>query len=248
MKTKYLYHVTTREHAKEILKKGLIPKIGPNSKLVKESEPTVYLCERKDVPYWRMMLSRPTVLAVDMNIIRQLDITDNVIHHEYKRYSEYRITAHIKPEFIKRTHISHDRDEQINRELCLSYLIDISDICKRCAEYYTYQYDYDDDYDYDICSPYDNLKIQMNAMLTVLKTINYQAVCSEDIRNALQDFGESGEYTFCDTYNHTDKKLYQKLIEYPNDDLRPLRHELYDYIKNNLSCCLDMNTGGWCHY
>lgn len=43
----YLYHVTTEENAKSILKNGLIPKIGERSQLIGETEKYVYLCGKK---------------------------------------------------------------------------------------------------------------------------------------------------------------------------------------------------------
>lgn len=62
----YLYHVTTEENAKSILKNGLIPKIGERSQLVGETEKYVYLCGRKDVPFWSLILDKPVVLRVEM--------------------------------------------------------------------------------------------------------------------------------------------------------------------------------------
>lgn len=64
----YLYHVTTEENAKSILKNGLIPKIGERSQLVGETEKYVYLCGRKDVPFWSLILDKPVVLRVEVKI------------------------------------------------------------------------------------------------------------------------------------------------------------------------------------
>lgn len=56
MKSKYLYHITTKEHLPLIQQLGLIPMIGENSRIGGEPEPAVYLCERADLPFWKILL------------------------------------------------------------------------------------------------------------------------------------------------------------------------------------------------
>ena len=130
----------------------------------------------------------------------------------------------------------------------MSYIQDISFFCKSCAEYYNNKYEcYDDDEDsiYNDSNISDDMYYTLKATIFVLKNIDYSKLDPEEIREYLKDFGESGEYTFCDNYNHTEFKLYEMLTKYPVDILSELRAELYDYIVKNLSCCLDMDTGGW---
>lgn len=80
----YLYHVTTEENAKSILKNGLIPKIGERSQLVGETEKYVYLCGRKDVPFWSLILDKPVVLRVEM---KDGEVNENNVY-QYSYYSE----------------------------------------------------------------------------------------------------------------------------------------------------------------
>ena len=87
----YLYHVTTEENAKSILKNGLIPKIGERSQLVGETEKYVYLCGRKDVPFWSLILDKPVVLRVEM---KDGEVNENNVY-QYSYYSE--TLAGIKP-------------------------------------------------------------------------------------------------------------------------------------------------------
>lgn len=60
-----IYHITDKPTTAKILKEGLKPMIGPNSKLVDETEPAIYLCRRKDIYYWQILLQKFVILAIN---------------------------------------------------------------------------------------------------------------------------------------------------------------------------------------
>ena len=94
----YLYHVTTEENAKSILKNGLILKIGERSQLVGETEKYVYLCGRKDVPFWSLILDKPVVLRVEM---KEGEVDENNVFR-YSYYSETLTETAIPAERIQK--------------------------------------------------------------------------------------------------------------------------------------------------
>ena len=98
----YLYHVTTEENAKSILKNGLIPKIGERSQLVGETEKYVYLCGRKDVPFWSLILDKPVVLRVEM---KDGEVNENNVY-QYSYYSETLTESVIPAERIRKSRVS----------------------------------------------------------------------------------------------------------------------------------------------
>lgn len=59
-----LYHVTRKENYAKIMEQGLLPMIDGNSSANAEEESCIYLCKRKDVGYWKIILQCPVVLQV----------------------------------------------------------------------------------------------------------------------------------------------------------------------------------------
>lgn len=226
----YLYHITTKAALPGIMHMGLQPLIGKNAKAVNETKPGIYLCAYKDIPYWSILLDREAVF--------QVDIPKNFKKFAYWEYDEYITEQPIAFENMKRVYPPKPTVEHM-KKLCMSYLVSISDICKYTASYYRYKNRQNNPYNKQ------SLLQQYTAILTCLPKIDYSISDASEIREYLKEFGESGEYTFCDRYLKTDKKLYQQLIEYPQDELTESRKQLYDYIIENLNVCLDMNTGSW---
>lgn len=121
----YLYHVTTEENAKSILKNGLIPKIGERSQLVGETEKYVYLCGRKDVPFWSLILDKPVVLRVEM---KDGEVNENNVY-QYSYYSETLTETAIPAERIRKSRVSRSLTDEQMKDLALSYVDMISLIC-----------------------------------------------------------------------------------------------------------------------
>lgn len=117
---KYYYHVTDKENLKSILENGLEPRIGKQSSLVGEQEPFVFLCKRKDVGKWKIILNKQVVLQ-----IRNLKIPDDNFNHFYI-CDEFFVQSNIPVSDIKRvyTNFNYTKDEMKN--ICLSYIDIIS--------------------------------------------------------------------------------------------------------------------------
>jgi len=247
MISKYFYHLTDKKNLKSILENGLIPDIGPNSTLVNETIPAVYLCDRKYIPFWRTLLNKNIILAIDKTAFKN-DTIPVIDTRSYSDYNEHICIKPIAPEFIKQIYISKNKDTAANKKLCLSHLEDLSDFCRDCAKFYSYNFK--ERYCENDRREYEKTLIRKaKALIALLTNLHYEAIDKKTIREYLIDFGSSGEYTLCDTYNHTKTRLYQMLAKYPeNDDLKPIRTELYKLIKQKLKGTLNVNTGGWCEY
>ena len=231
-----LYHITSKETAKQILKEGLKPSIGENSKIANETEAVIYLCSRKSVPFWQILLKQYTVLEVDET---DLDLS---AHYKYTNYDEYLIKTPIPADKIKRTRISKPAYSYM-RKLCLMYLHVISCYCRNCARYYDYIEDYDEKTKKE---KHDCLDYDGKLLVHIMNRLDYSKLEKQEIRDEIKMIGDSGQYSLCDYYYDTDNRLYQQLLHYPDDDMSKTRKQINKYIRENLKYCLRVNTGGWC--
>lgn len=224
---KYFYHLTDKDALPGILKNGLIPQIGPRSESAKETENFVFLCRHKDIPYWKILINKPVLLRVYLD-------QEKTEEYGYDCYSEYLVKDKIPPENIKRVYPKIDTVKAM-KDLCVSYIYTFSHLVTDFARYYR-----GDDY---------VNKERLETQLTVLKigtqNLDYSSLTKKEIRKELKDAGENGGYTFVDRYMNTDRRLYEQLLYYPEDDFFESRKWLNRTIKNIFKGCLKVNTGGW---
>ena len=232
------YHVTTSKNAENILKEGLKPTIGPNSQLNHENEKFIYLCGRKDIKFWRIILGNYTVLEIDDEAIKEF------YSFEYTDYSEIYINYPIEPKFIKRINISSNETLQM-KKLCLNFLHMVSAYCVMCAKYYTYKEDYDENDEY-IKDIKNEVSTGSEFLRKMLPRLDYSVLSKKEITDYIKQMGNDCAYTICDKYCDEPKRLYQKLIEYETDETTDDRKFIHNYIKKYLKGCLSVDTGGWC--
>ena len=124
--------------------------------------------------------------------------------------------------------------------MCFSYIYSINRILVSLAKYYNRSSKFlSDAWDKQV------LKSDIGSVLRVLNRLNYSYCTSEEISDFLVELGEDGENTFVDTYNYTKTRLWEMLTQYPDDELKGEREELFNYIKRTFKDCLYVNTGGW---
>lgn len=115
---------------KSLMEQGLLPMIGGNSSANAEEESCIYLCKRKDVGYWKIILQCPVVLQVS-------GISpDECEHFEYSYYGEYLCRKAISPKQIKKLHI--EATEKQMKDLCLSFLYSASLLLVKICRHYEY--------------------------------------------------------------------------------------------------------------
>lgn len=225
----YFYHITDKQALPSIMEKGLIPQIGENSKIVQESEPCIFLCDNKSIPYWKAILGKKVVLQ-----ITGLDI-GTMEGYPYHDYNEFIWKETIPPERIKRIHTIKTPVE-IMRSLCTDYLWNISNMTRNFAMFYMYHEEFEQE---------EELLRMIKTQLKVIKNLDFSVLTTDETKDILINMGNEGEYTFLDTYLDTNERLWSQLIRYPEDSTTKYRQELYDFITLTFTPLLYVNTGGW---
>lgn len=237
----YLYHVTTEENVKSILKNGLIPKIGERSQLVGETEKYVYLCGRKDVPFWSLILDKPVVLRVEM---KDGEVNENNVY-QYSYYSETLTETAIPAERIRKSRVSRSLTDEQMKDLALSYVDMISLICVKFAEYITY---IDDEPEEEAAEDRQAIELTIEALKFTLPHLNFSGVNAKMLRDHLHERGDGG-CTLCDRYepNWEEGEKYIRLYDLLNS--HPLATNntkwLYKWLKKTFPRRLRVDTGGW---
>lgn len=237
----YLYHVTTEENAKSILKNGLIPKIGERSQLVGETEKYVYLCGRKDVPFWSLILDKPVVLRVEM---KDGEVNENNVY-QYSYYSETLTESVIPAERIQKSRVSRSLTDEQMKDLALSYIDMISLICVKFAEYITY---IDDEPEEEAAEDRQAIELTIEALKFTLPHLNFSGISAKMLRDHLHERGDGG-CTLCDRYepNWEEGEKYIRLYDLLNN--HPLATNntkwLYKWLKKTFPRRLRVDTGGW---
>lgn len=234
-----LYHITDSESVQSILKNGLIPAIGNNSKLNSEKEDNVYLCEYNDIWLWKLRLDKNAVLEVD------IDDKDDLSYTEYYNicnclYKEYICHDKINPKNIRLVTINQPIDMQ---KITKMAIISVTKIMKLILRYY---------------NNYSNLILQnkiKHNLLIFAKT--YSVVDPEwiyqndkEVFDLLKLISLSGYNTFLDRIGDTNINLYKIIpiiaADTPDTELSKLLMELYNWIntrfgkytfKTNIGIC-----------
>ena len=241
-----LYHVTDKRSIHLIKKLGIKPQIGDRSMMVNEKEPAIYLCSFDSIQYWRI------ILGLDAAVIEVNDdsVSDKRAYsYGGKLYDEFIHFKHISKDNI-RVMDSNEWDtkesyEEAMKNLCYACISSLSSFCVSCIRYYNRVFNNgschtDDDKSINI------LTIRANSIIkSYANILDYSLLSKEDIIKYLVSEGDSGEYTICDKYGNTNKRLYQMLIEYPKDGFYDTRKEIYDYIVKTFDGCLETDTGGY---
>lgn len=232
-----LYHLTDENNLDNILKNGLIPQTGKMCSIIGDERKGIFLCEKADIPYWYIILQKPVILKV------QIPCPSEENHYHYSHYGEYFCTEKIDPgkiTVVSKNAASDIDTEKAMTELCISLLYTISFYCVTCARFYrnTLKETTEQDIYYSGIS-----------ICAIIKNLDYSSLDMDEIKNILKSIGEEGEYTFCDCYDggndsNTDIKLWQKLIEYPDDSASEARRCIYDFIRNTFPFAETLCTGG----
>ena len=238
MEIKTLYHLTNKEYLKAIRKEGLKPMLGKNSECAMETSPRIYLCDRKNVAHWAIILGLDEVLRIRYDFAE-----DELEEYQHSTTKEYVYASTIPPAYIKKdvSMLTEKSRRKAMEDLCRDYIYGLSEICTCYARYYT-----DDEKDsYMDPELHDWLMSVTRATIAIMKNLNYEVLSTKEMKTILREMGEDGNYTYDDTYLDTKHRLYQMLIRYPSDDLEAYRKTLYKLMKKKLRGTFRVNTGGW---
>lgn len=228
---KQLYHITSQNNLSEIFSEGLVPSIGTNSFACYEKEKRVYLTDIDSVPYWCILLGVESPVLLEVR-----DVTAEKFQYSY--YAEYTTAKTISPKNISLANqfmLQFDKNKYM-KKLCETYIETLSHICLWLIRAYTY------DTVNDVCFD------EISALLNAVDRLDYSCASQQEWRRIVQDYGESGEYTFCDHYSYKQKsgpKLFEQITLFPEDKHLSLRQQVANTITNLFPDCKNWETGGW---
>ena len=240
----YYYHQTSKENAKEILEKGLEPRIGERSRLNGETDKYIYLSNRKDVPYWKILINQPVTLKIDIDYLDK----DCIQEFHYSYYGEYFYDKYIPKEAISIAKVKTSLTEEQMRHFCLSVLNTISQICVEWARYIAYDGSEDEELANIAANGF--LIATSNCFLykDIISRMDFTTVSKDDFRKEVKAMGD-GNYSFCDHYDFCNynmekrPRLWQLLGEH--DKSTEDTKWLYHWLKKQFTRQLYIETGGW---
>lgn len=233
-----LFHVTKQENVKSILREGLKAQIGANSQEVLEAENMVYLCDEDSVPYWSIILGADAVVRVSG--IQP----DSCAKFEYGLYVEFAYHNDIAPENIEVYSGEIPDRGAAMKSLCLSYISTVSVISVHAARFYD-NLELWNGQSYNANISKKILKSEFRSTTLALNRLDSSTCFTDDIRSHIKDRGENGHYVFTDYYKSTDKRLWEMLSFYPDDDLKGERELFQNAVCRVYKDCLYENTGEW---
>lgn len=241
---KYLYHVTNKENLNSILHWGLTPRIGSHSKEMEEQEKRLYLCDRKSVAAWMVLLKADVVLKIKIqdpdkfHLIEKFEYNSGIDNS--KKYVEYITDSTIRKENISVIYNRNLADEESRwmKYLCFDYLDYLSNFCYYAAMYNSGN---DDNKSYYLL----RMKQMYKVINPVIDNLKFSSCGSYALRNYLINKSNKLCYCLADHYYDTDMRLYEKLIRYDYDEMKEERRRVSDYIYDNLHMYIkDLNVGG----
>lgn len=235
MLQKYLYHVTDEEHLPLILKHGLIPQIAKDSVICDEHEEAIYLSDCRSILCWQILLDKPVVIRFPISVVPVHDLEK----FEHLEYNEYITHQPIPAECIQKVsmRMPKNKDRSYAMQIvCKDYIYAISDICVRFARHYMYVKQN------EVSNTETTVLEHMcKTLLTRLPRLNYKCLPTWDKLLDIMDI--CGHPVFLDIYANTGCRLYEILLEYPDDKFTNYRKQLYDYIIQTFRNELHLNTG-----
>lgn len=229
MKDNILYHLTSVDNLPSILRNGIVPSIGDNSRDCNELRPLIYLCDYDSIPYWSILLGHKTVLTLNVS-----DLNLQTYYYRGRNYSYV--------ESISDSSIGEYKIEDItkctfeyglyNKRLCLSYLSNLSELVSNIVHCYDYH------------RPNGFIVNAVAALLKVLDRLDYSKVNTDELCYELLLLNDDVGYPFTDVYRGSDIRMWEALVRFErNDPTFTSREKLYNFIKENLSCVAYTKTG-----
>lgn len=228
-----LYHLTDMSNINSIMQNGLIPKIGENSQHMNETVKRIYLSDKESIPFWMILLNRNALLEITID-------ANDVEQFKYTSYTEYLCEKTIPQEQIKISKYKPTYSKQHMKQLCKNSMHGLSRCVTLCADFYTRK-------DWLGDTSIDDVKHTLSSEILLSERIDYSVMSTSEIEKELKYMGETlCMNTFVDTYFNQNTRLYQQLINYPEDELTSYRTKIYEIIKNSFKNNLETNTGGYC--
>lgn len=231
-KTRY-YHLTSECELENIMKNGLVPSIGENSKSAGELDNYVYFSDEESLPYWSILLNKSLVVVVEVD-----SMFINMYTHTYYGYSGYYtefVTESIVPaECILDSYTLDCYFPVYMRNLCLNYTQAISSTVLRIIRSLSYRYQ-------DMHAIND----MIHMLLKTIESLDFTYCSNDSLANVLLCMNDTCDYPFTDTYLKTPFRLWEALLLFNDEETFEARKELYDFIKDTYKDVAYTKTGGF---
>lgn len=233
---KYLYHLTKPEYLDQILAEGIKPIIGDNSKLVDDMVPICHMCERKDLPYWNLLLDKPgALLKINSSYLYENEILERD-YHLYKEKMYSRLIPKEAVSVVNGFDLSLENIDVARRqEFKLSVINSVSGICELISRLVL-----NSESEYFL-ENYKDVKICASTARRVISLIDFTEITPKKLQNELiRLVDDCGVSTFCDLdYINfdSDMRLYEylQLKPYATEDTK----WLYSWLVSNYYSILD---------
>lgn len=239
MHNKYYYHVTTKDKLPDIMKDGLKPMVGENASAVNEEEPAVYLCRRRDIPYWLVLTNGNTVLKIDRH-----GLNLPLKSWAYDNYEEYTTDKGIDPKWISRTPFPgrHDRLEAM-RDLARSHVYALSYMCFSAlrTEWQWLTDNLSEEAEAELINDAKVIAEDITINIGIMSRIDFTAISQQEIAKIVRGHSNNDCYvTFADSYFNKDlnpdipdagKRCWQHLANVELPELKDACLKLHKFIK-----------------
>ncbi len=239
MPNKYYYHVTTKDKLDAIMKEGLKPTIGKNSASVNEDEPAIYLSNRRDIPYWSILLRTDTVLKIDS---RGIDLDE--WSWTYDNYEEFRTHKPISPQWITKSSRPNKAESfAAMRDLAKSYIYTLSYMCFAAirTEWSWLNDDLSAEGETRVIEAAKTIAGDITANLEIMSYIDFGTITQREIARVVRKHSNDACYiTFADSYFSKDsdpdvpdagKRCWQHLANIEMEEMKDACLELHKFIK-----------------
>ena len=224
------YHLTSAVKLNGIMRDGLLPDVGSNSSKVGEDVNMVYLCKEDDVPYWKLILDRDTLLEV------RISSDTNIDRYAYGYYTEYLYPYVIPAEQLRLVAMTLV-PMHIYDVLRLEYLMTCSTVINDVVRRYHHKQPFDEAYVF-------GLDATCNNYIATMSRLNYADANRTRLSNCLLREANEGETTLCDLYANTTQRFYQVFEAICKDNNCSGGLKLVNFLKQYLGDVLNTDTGG----
>lgn len=247
MSKQYLYHITEKKNIRNIMAEGLIPTIGPNSKINNEKTKRIYLSDEQSLCYWQLIVKNPVILKIAADKLQgQITQCNYYAGTDGTDYNEFLYEENIPAAHIEITDINVSLSDKLNKQLCLSHLALIGTACDNIAFYNTY-------YDCDHYDTYRKAKeartealIQCRVLTKILPNLRYKDVSETDMQDHLLLMSRSGFTSLTDRYDIDDNNLRLWHLLNESEAANRDTKRLYKLIQKTFSPNVLMtNTNYW---
>ena len=233
------YHLTSKRNVKSILKDGIEPEKGRNSLAVEEQRDGIFLCSRKDIGKWAILLGLDTLLCVDGNALDQGKLTS----YSYSCYDEWIYGDTIPASAIMQVPMP-ERAEDDMSQLAMSTFLLVNQLVVDSVKFYDRIRPSSGG---DVKAAEAGYGAELKSVLACAGRIDFRSVPQRQYREKLIERSENGEFMMTDRFKSTGLRLYELLADESRHRVFPQEEDaVYALIMSKWTKhTRSVHTGSW---